>query len=278
MEKEIYNLLRPPFKSLRDLPGIKLLPYYTGPFEIFEQAMTNDEDWDLSTFLKIGEKYSRNTPILEIGCGNGRISVHLAENGLRVDCIDTSEDSLNRFHKKLKNNEALSSKIKVSKSDILTMPLEKRYELIILPNVTLHLFHSIELLETLMSSVKSRLTKDGYFAFSIFNDKAIPAMNNYCEDTFVTPYYDDRGRNQLMWRTLHSIPELNTLHISWFVQSDQDDQPGYLSAAIHKFWSWEEVYPQITKWGWKLVESFKDHVKGGGADGFGVITYVIQAV
>jgi len=59
---------------------------------------------DLDFYLEVGR--TQGEPILELGCGTGRVLLHMAQAGLRAVGLDLSEPMLARCRAKLENQPA----------------------------------------------------------------------------------------------------------------------------------------------------------------------------
>lgn len=277
-ELSSYDILLYPLKELADVQGIQIIPYFTGVFEQFEYSLIANETWDLDSILKVTKEYSNGTPLLELGCGSGRVALHLVNNGFEVHGIDSSNDSLNRFREKLKNIPSVSDKVNILHGDILTYNFIDKYDLVILPNLSIHLFNTENLLVSLFEVVKSISNYKAIFCFSIFEKSHIERMSMYNGNTFCTPFVDNSGEKNIMWRTLKFDKNSNTLALSCYLQNRNSDNNniGYLSAHLNKFWTLEEIMNIIGDTNWRIVRIIDDSVENGGADGFKVQTVVIQ--
>ncbi len=73
-------------------------------------------------------------PVLELGCGTGRILILTAREGLDVTGIDLSEDMLEILRSKLADEpEEVQARTQVVPADIRDFDLETRFELITVP-------------------------------------------------------------------------------------------------------------------------------------------------
>ncbi|MHB8627366.1 MAG: class I SAM-dependent methyltransferase [Aggregatilineales bacterium] len=78
--------------------------------------------------------------ILDVGCGTGRVTFHLATEGHQVHGIDRSPEMLARARRKQAQRSDLRERCTLIEGDILTDPLPAYYDLIILPyNTFMHL-------------------------------------------------------------------------------------------------------------------------------------------
>ncbi|MBN2342172.1 MAG: methyltransferase domain-containing protein [Deltaproteobacteria bacterium] len=77
---------------------------YIHGYSRIEQSRLTDQAQTLSDILHEGTRYCENESILEVGCGVGAQTLHLAQNSpaARFTCIDISTDSLNEAQQKIK--------------------------------------------------------------------------------------------------------------------------------------------------------------------------------
>lgn len=75
------------------------IKYYDG--KIYDLMRRNYDD-DKAFYLKIAETYG--SPILELACGTGRITVEIAKKGYSIDGIDISKSMLHEARNKICGN------------------------------------------------------------------------------------------------------------------------------------------------------------------------------
>lgn len=85
-------------------------------------------DRDIPFFLE--ECRAAGGPVLELMAGTGRVSIPLAEAGIRLTCVDRSEAMLSILRSKL---EACGLQARLVRADVREMKLEGRYPLVIMP-------------------------------------------------------------------------------------------------------------------------------------------------
>jgi SAM-dependent methyltransferase len=103
-------------------------------------------------------------PILEIGCGAGRVLRVLAGDGFDVTGIDTNPAVLRRAQDGLSSK--LRTRVRVVKQDVRSFDLPDRYRLILAPCNTLAGLPDPDLAEAL-SRLRSHLQSGGKLAFEV---------------------------------------------------------------------------------------------------------------
>jgi SAM-dependent methyltransferase len=65
---------------------------YHGPFEAYHFLATGSQTWDIAATLTVAA--GRNGPVLDLGCGRGRLIRALLAAGHQVTAVDTSAAAL----------------------------------------------------------------------------------------------------------------------------------------------------------------------------------------
>src|SRR5438874_8380246 len=97
----------------------------------YYDAENEDMTADLELYSSLAEQ--TGGPILDVGCGTGRVMLHLAMEGYHVDGVDTSSAMLERGRRKLKNRIDLHDLAVFYEGDALTFDLPQKYALILIP-------------------------------------------------------------------------------------------------------------------------------------------------
>ncbi|MFC7442459.1 class I SAM-dependent methyltransferase [Laceyella putida] len=106
-------------------------------------------------------------PVLELGCGTGRVSLAIARAGIPVVGVDNSAAMLERAKQKAEMI-GLSKQVEWIEEDMSRLELKRQFPLIIIPYRSfLHLLTVSEQVETL-KRVRRYLTDEGLFAFNVF--------------------------------------------------------------------------------------------------------------
>ena len=111
---------------------------------------------------------SQAGPVLEYGCGNGRVTQAVAQAGLRIWGIDLSQPMLDDFEHRLTQSPAvLRERITLVHGDMRNVTLNERFPLIVAPfNVMLHLYTRNDV-ERFLQQVKLHLSPGGRFVCDV---------------------------------------------------------------------------------------------------------------
>lgn len=142
---------------------------------------------DVPFLTKLALEYG--TQILELACGTGRIAIPLANQGINVVGIDSSDSMLSAARKK-------SSKVKWLKSDMRDFSIEDKFDLVIIAyNSFLHLL-TIEDAESCLLCVKRHLKPNGRLILDVVNPSPTFLTNLFLYDEkVVTSIFKDPEKN-----------------------------------------------------------------------------------
>jgi ubiquinone/menaquinone biosynthesis C-methylase UbiE len=123
---------------------------------------------DIPLYQEYARKYEG--PVLECGCGTGRVAIALARIGINVVGIDTNEKMLAIAHKKLaKEPSDVKSRVKLAKADMRSFKLEEQFSLCIIPFSTFLHMLTVNDQEACLSTINQHLLPEGRLIISVFN-------------------------------------------------------------------------------------------------------------
>ncbi|MBW1876986.1 MAG: class I SAM-dependent methyltransferase, partial [Deltaproteobacteria bacterium] len=156
-------------------------------YDLEYQDKTEDVAW------YVGLARARGGPVLELGCGNGRITLEIARVGAEVHGIDKNPQMLQDLERKLRAApEEVRLRVRYVLGDFLELEGPARHPLVILPfNAIHHCHHHREVLR-LLHGVRSCLRPKGLFAMDMY--RPYPELyqrdpeEHYCERDFTHPH------------------------------------------------------------------------------------------
>lgn len=110
--------------------------FYTAVARFYD-AETGDKTDDLAMYSRLAAEYPGE--IFDVGCGTGRVLIHLAQAGHRVYGIDSDSAMLDRLEGKLAALPHLRERIRFRHADALDHQYEREFHLILLSyNALMH--------------------------------------------------------------------------------------------------------------------------------------------
>ena len=185
------------------------------------------------------------TKILDVGCGNGHISMYLGEMGYQVSGVDVSEDTIEKAQKL---NHLDNVSFSVVDAENIQLPA-RQYDAIVCSEVLEHLDHPSVLLETLHQALKD----DGKLIVTVPNGVGP-------REVLVTkPILALRRQNGWTWRSVSRIKRTlgydgttvqseadNLDHVQFFSKKDLESLARNNHFTIVKFQNVnfvEDVFP-----------------------------------
>ncbi len=117
---------------------------------------------DIPFWLDLAEKFG--DPILELGCGTGRVSLPLLQQGFNITGIDRDSDMLDILKNELDNGD----KLEYVQQDFRTLSVQKKFPLVIMPCNTYSTFNNDDR-HSVLKVVVNHLEENGAFIFSMPN-------------------------------------------------------------------------------------------------------------
>ena len=109
--------------------------YYGMMAEFWDLFRGDTSTWDDRFFyLDVVKKYGQ--PVLDVGCGTGRILLDFMQQGIDIDGIDNSPDMLARLHQKA---ETLSLHPVVYQQEMDKLDIPRKYQTILVPSSSFQL-------------------------------------------------------------------------------------------------------------------------------------------
>ena len=97
----------------------------------YDEAYAADEKLaDLPFYLDLAQE--THGPVLELGCGTGRILLAIARAGVAIDGVDNSVPMLNRLRRKLEFEAPDRERVSVFEDDMRRFRSQRKYALVIL--------------------------------------------------------------------------------------------------------------------------------------------------
>lgn len=138
-----------------------------GTAAIWHDVECGSYDADLPLWEELADEHG--DPILELGCGTGRVALHLARRGHHVIGLDRDPELLLELTKR-----AGDLPIETIRSDALELELGRQVPLVIAPMQFLHLMESEDARFRCLRRIRDALLPGGVFAATLLG--SLPAV------------------------------------------------------------------------------------------------------
>ncbi len=135
---------------------------------------------DIAFFTQLAQR--AGGPVLDLGCGTGRLSLPLAELGLDVVGLDVSLSMLQTFQRKLREHHSIvPEKIRLVCADMRRFSLRQTFSCAICSSNTLLLMGDEDSIEEALSCTSRHLRRGGLFIIDVaaIDEQMIAALSSY---------------------------------------------------------------------------------------------------
>lgn len=153
-------------------------------------------------YVELLLKYLKKGTVLDLGAGEGKNSIFIAQQGMTVTAVDCSVPGLKNFKKRLDEMPLdIKNRISIINSDVKQYDPSQKFDAVIAYGL-LHCLPSQNDIDALITKMKSWTIDGGYNVVVSFTPHIpVPESQNYLKPTFVIPRkllsaYED-------WRILH---------------------------------------------------------------------------
>lgn len=191
----------------------KFARYYDGDYRNY------DDDLDLISALA----EDCGSPILELGCGTGRVMVPLAEQGHSIVGIDISPELLSVAQQKIEQS-GCQDRASYRQADIRTfrLPDEQFTFVYCVSNTLMHCATQADQLQ-LLQTAYVHLQPNGLLLLDLFNPDlvAMAEVAGLCE---LADVWEDRLGSQIMKWSVRSVDSAQQLQETIFIYEEIDSQ------------------------------------------------------
>ena len=139
-------------------------------------------------------------PVLELGCGTGRVAIPVARAGVEVVGLDSSAKMLQVARRKARAVGPIGGKLTWVRGDMRSFSLERKFSLIMIPYRGFLSLLSVEEQRRCLEGIRAHLLPGGRLVFDIF----VPDLNTLTEDTTAPVHswdvtHPDTGLRLVVW-------------------------------------------------------------------------------
>lgn len=203
-------------------------------------------------------------PVLELGCGTGRVTILLAKAGYEVWGIDFSETMLAECNKKCKTlAPSVRKRLNVLHADWCDFNLGHRFSLIIIPAGSFHLLTDDEQQRACLDCVRKHLTTGGEFIITLKDFTELDASWLQKEEINIAELNDPEGRRMIRQAALRKSIDLKKQVFCYdqiFYIREPDGSEIRVAGPIKLTWfSEKQIRNLLESSGFEIVEAMGDY-------------------
>ena len=220
---------------------------------------------DIAFYLE--EAKAAGGPILELGCGTGRILMPIARAGCTIAGVDSSSQMLARCKEKLAAEAAIvQARVTLQQRDIRDFALDAKYALIIAPFRVVQQLARIDDQLRFLAAVARHLAPTGRFIFDVFNprfDALTSADGIEREDTPELQLPDGRTlRRGARVTRVRWVDQVSETELIYYVGGKR-----YVQAFDMRWYLAAELQHLLARGGFRVREMYGDFARGPLVDG-----------
>lgn len=227
--------------------------------EIYDSVYSYVQE-DIPFYVK--EAVAAGGPVLELGCGTGRIAIPLAKAGVDVTGIDFSQAMLDVAQRKVLNSGSPSGSVNLVHADMIDFSLDEKFNLVIIPFRGFLSLLSVQDEVDALFNIKRHLAPGGKLIFNIF----VPDFNMLVQDGDVPYHFRDvtnpsTGERFILWLQNSFDADSQVMDIRTIIERLDDSgavtQKLYRDFQLRYIFRWE-MHHLLRMCGYEILELYGD--------------------
>jgi len=234
----------------------------------YYDAETGGKTDDLILYSQLAEEYG--APILDVGCGTGRVLLHLGQEGYPVHGVDDSAQMLERLERKLTAFPSLRDTITYTQDDIFEYTSENKFKLTLLTYNALMHFHEQDAQIKLLKHLHTLTDSDGLLVTDLPNAGETFATQDsdsiIYDRSFIEP---ESGQMVMLQSTSYLDRTTQLLRVNWIYDEIQRDGTVKRLVVPHilRYYFYSEMKLLLQVSGFEIVDVFGDTDESDFEDG-----------
>lgn len=205
----------------------------------------------------VDEAAAAQGPVLELGCGTGRILIPTARAGHTITGLDGSAHMLERCRTKISHEPAdVRSRIRLTRGDIRGFELAERFALITAPFRVVQHLTSIDDQLRFLDAVARHLAPGGRLVFDVFNPnfaRLVAGDSTEHEDTPQRLLPDGRAmRRAFRVAAVRMIDQVSEIELIYYVSDATGTLQRYVQAFEMRWFSRSEIEHLLVRSGFAV--------------------------
>ncbi len=143
--------------------------FYAVGAKFYDGAYQNNPNLkDIPFYVDLARQFGG--PVLELGCGTGRVLLEIARAGIEICGVDNSKEQLSILTSKLtKEMGEVRNRVSTFTRDMRSLTLGRKFPLVIIPFRPMQHMYTVDDQIAALTSARNHLTPDGILAFDVFH-------------------------------------------------------------------------------------------------------------
>ena len=238
---------------------------YMSIAELYDYVLPYRERQDVGFFVEAAKE--SGGPVLELGCGTGRVLIPTAQAGIEITGLDLSAHMLEVCRGKLKAEpEEVRSRVRLVEGDMRRFEFSRTFRLITLPFRPFQHLTTVEEQLACLGCIRRHLAEDGRLILDIFNPKLEALLDTAFgeevpeEGEFSIP--DGRKLTRSHKIVLRDVPnQINYVELIYYVTHPDGRQERLVQAFPMRYLFRFEAEHLLRRAGFEVEQLYADYDK-----------------
>ena len=256
---------------------------YAFTADLYDYVVPYRERQDVAFFVEAAAE--SGGPVLELGCGTGRVLIPTARAGIETVGLDLSTHMLNVCRERLlREPEDVQSRVQIMQADMRSFELTQSFRLATLPFRPFQHLTTVDDQMSCLWHIQRHLVEGGKLILDIFNPSLeVLARDNLGEELGDEPEFTTPDGRRVIRRHKNvardRFQQINQVEIIYYVTHPDGRQERLVHAFSMRYLFRFEAEHLLTRCGFKLEEVFADYDKSPyGSKCPGELIYVAKKV
>lgn len=245
----------------------------------YYDAENTDKNDDIDFYIQLAEEHGE--PLLDVGCGTGRVMFPLAQAGYVIHGIDNEPAMLEPAQDRLKAQPELRERLILHEGDILTYDMPVKFKLTLVPYNGLMHFHDQETQLKALQQLRKWTQDDGYLVLDLPNAGDIFASQDTEAVTLERTFLEPETGHLVMQQSVSYLDRVSQLmQITWIydeITADGTVKRTYAPLVLY-YYFFSEISLLLKQTGFEIEAVYGDLEYGPFVDGCERMIVIARAV